>query len=459
MTFGPFPAALQNAIQQGFLERAFQDPLLNVLAYRKVADKEVFSGRIGETITKTRMGLMVPNTTPLNPATNTGLDNGTTPQQYTDEQYTLSIAQYPQVAPPINLIDDETTIASFAMRNSFNLGVAQPTCVDRLARSSLFNSYMSGNTAITVTATSVTQNVDDTRGFQTVVVNGSVVAVSVTNPLPVYVNGTLRSVTGFANDLVNISTAIGTGGTSGTLTFSASFTGTAAQAVRSYYAPLIIRPNARTTTGALISSDLLTMRAIFSAVTQLRNNAVPPIDGAYNLYLNSTSMEELYQDSEFQILNRGVSTRDPNYENAWVMDKFLQVRFVMTTETYIQDPAVDASYTVSQTVQRPILVGQGALVEGMFTKGIDALRNMLAMGGVGAEMRAPLVYNLLGEEFMQQGFFYYLRQPIDQLGQIITQASNYVGGFTVPTDVTTNRLIIPTASNAFFKRAVIIETA
>ena len=41
MTFGTFPVALQNAIQAGFLERAFVDPLINKLAYRKIADKEI----------------------------------------------------------------------------------------------------------------------------------------------------------------------------------------------------------------------------------------------------------------------------------------------------------------------------------------------------------------------------------------------------------------------------------
>lgn len=41
-TFGPFPAQLQNAIQQNFLERAFMEALHNILAYREIPDKEVF---------------------------------------------------------------------------------------------------------------------------------------------------------------------------------------------------------------------------------------------------------------------------------------------------------------------------------------------------------------------------------------------------------------------------------
>jgi hypothetical protein len=463
-TFGPFPAQLQNAIQQNFLERAFMDSLLNILTYREIADREEFPGRIGETITKTRMGLMIPNLTPLNPSTNTGLDNGLMPQQYSDEQYNLAIFQYPQVAPPINLIDDETTIASFAMRNAHNLGIAQATCLDRLARSALFNSYMGGNTVVTTTlgspATTIT--VDDTRGFQTVVVNGSVTPVSGSNTLPVYVNGDLYQLSGFTNDVTNVSSAAITGGTSGTLTFTTNVTttdGTAGHAVIGQFAPIIIRPSNRLTTAAIQSTDLLNMTSILNAVNILRNNAVPKVRGAYNLYLNSTSMTELFQDPEFQILNRGVSVRDPVYENAWVYEQFLDVRFIQTTETYVQTPQLGAAVPVAQTIQRPIVCGEGSLVEGIFSPGLDAIRNLAGRNGVGEMQAFQPVVNVMGERFNYEGFYQYLRYPLDQLAQIINQTSNYIGGFTVPTDVTTTPLIIPTASYAYYKRAVIIETA
>lgn len=465
-TFGPstsLPAALVNAIQQNYLERAFIDPLLNKLVYRETADRELFSGRIGDTITKTRIGLMVPNTTPLNPSSNTNLDNGLTAQQYSDEQYTLAIYQYPQVAPDINLLDDETSIASFAMRNAYNLGVAQATALDRIARQNLFNSYMSGNTVVTQTLGSpgTTVNVDDTRGFQTVVVGGNVVAVSGSNTLPVYINGTQYLVSGFANDSSNVSSAATTGGTSGTITTTTNVSttnGTAGRTVIGLYAPVIVRPNGRTSTAAIQSTDLLNMTSILAAVSYLRNNAVPKIRGAYNLYLNSTSMNELFQDPEFQILNRGVSVKDPVYENAWINSAFLDVRFVDTTETYVQLAQASAPVPVAQIIQRPIICGAGALIEGIFAKGLEAIRNM-ANSGIGKMESAPTVINMLGEKFSKEGFYFYMRPPLDRLGQIISQVSNYVGGFTVPTDVTTTSSIIPTASNAYYKRAVIIETA
>jgi hypothetical protein len=50
------------------------------------------------------------------------------------------------------------------------------------------------------------------------------------------------------------------------------------------------------------------------------------------------------------------------------------------------------------------------------------------------------------------------REPIDALKQVVTQSWSYIGGFVAPTDVTTNPTVLPTASNAANKRAVIVES-
>jgi len=62
-----FPLALQPIIQQGFLEREFQQALNSRLGYRACADREMFAVGIGETLTKTRAGLKPSVTTPLSP--------------------------------------------------------------------------------------------------------------------------------------------------------------------------------------------------------------------------------------------------------------------------------------------------------------------------------------------------------------------------------------------------------
>ena len=71
-----FPAALQPIIQQGFLEREFQQALRARLGYRACADREEIAVGIGETLTKTRAGLKSTVTVPLLASTNTNLDNG-----------------------------------------------------------------------------------------------------------------------------------------------------------------------------------------------------------------------------------------------------------------------------------------------------------------------------------------------------------------------------------------------
>jgi hypothetical protein len=49
------------------------------------------------------------------------------------------------------------------------------------------------------------------------------------------------------------------------------------------------------------------------------------------------------------------------------------------------------------------------------------------------------------------------REPIDRLQQIIAQSWYWIGGFCAPSDTMTNPTVVPTATNAAFKRAVMIE--
>jgi hypothetical protein len=49
------------------------------------------------------------------------------------------------------------------------------------------------------------------------------------------------------------------------------------------------------------------------------------------------------------------------------------------------------------------------------------------------------------------------REAIDRLQQIIAQSWYWIGGFCAPSDTTTNPTTVPTATNAAYKRAVIVE--
>ncbi len=432
-----FPLALQPIIQQGFLEREFEEALASRLAYRLVADREEFAVGIGETLTKTRAGLRPSVTTPLAPNANTNLDNGLTPQYFAVEQFTLGINLY-AATTDLNMVTSRVAIASQFLLNARTNGEQAARSLDELARNALFAAYFGGNTRVsqTLAAAGPTIAVDDVRGFQTVPVNGVQVPVSAASPMTVTVGADAYTLVGVSVDATNVSTA--PGGISGSLTFSANVSvadGTAGNAVQSATASVIARPGARATTAGLQATDTLTMANLLDAVATLRRNAVPEVDGAYNCYLDPISARQLFADPDFKELFRGATSANQVFRRGMIND-FLGLRFFPTTEAFVQPHPTLAGLVV----RRPIVVGKGALVEGDYA-------------GMAAEDVAPKdsIVSIV------DGVAMVTREPIDRLQQIIAQSWYWIGGFCAPTDITTNPTTIPTASNAAFKRAVMIE--
>jgi len=432
-----FPLSLQPIIQQGFLEREFEQALLSRLGYRAIADREPFAVGIGETITKTRVGLKPSVTTPLAPATNTNLDNGLTSANWGVEQYTISINHY-AATTDLNMVTARVGIASQFLQNAFVNGEQAARSLDELARNALFGPYFGGNTRIrlTLTAAAPTVSVDDVRGFLMVFNNGVQTPVSSTYPLTVTIGADVYTLVGAAADITNVSTT--PGGISGVLTLSTSVTvsdGTAGNPVQSANASVIIRPNARTTAANLAVTDTLAMANLLDAVAKLRVNAVPDIDGVYNCYLDPVSARQLFSDQDFQRLFQGATSANQVFKQGMIND-FLGLRFIPTTEAYIQPhPTIAGS-----VIRRPIICGKGALIEGDFA-------------GMAADDVAPKDCIIS----MIDGIAMVTREPIDRLQQIIAQSWYWIGGFCAPSDTTTNPTIIPTATNAAFKRAVMIE--
>ena len=419
------------------MEREFRDPLVSKLGYRSIADREEFAIGIGETLTKTRRGLKPTAKTPLAPSTNTNLDNGLTPSGWGVEQYTLTINQYGDTLD-LNMVTSRVGIANQFLVNAAVNGEQAARTLDELARDALFGYYLGGQTRVKTTLGSAgpTIAVDDVRGFQTIFLNGRITAVSGSNTLAVTVGANVYTLSAYTID--SVSTSQAPSGQSGTLTFTTNVTisdGTAGNTVASAIAPTIIRPSGRSSTGALLATDTLTMASLLDAVTRLRNNAVPTVDGAYNCYVDPTSVRELFADQDFQRLFQGASSSNAVFRNGVVSD-MLGLRFISTTEAY-----VTAHPTIAgATVHRPIICGQGALVEGDFA-------------GMAAEDVAP-ADSIIS---MQDGVCMVTREPLDRLQQIIAQSWYWIGGFTAPSDTTANPTTISTASNAAYKRAVVLE--
>ena len=432
-----FPLSLQPIIQQGFLEREFESALASRLGYRAVADREPFSVGIGETLTKTRAGLKPSVTTPLAPATNTNLDNGLTPAGWAVEQYTITINHYASTMD-LNMVTSRVGIAGQFLQNAYVNGEQAARSLDELARNALFAPYFGGNTRVRTTLGSAgpTLAVDDIRGFQTVFNNGVQTPVSSAYPLTATIGASVYSLVGAAADGTNVSTT--PGGISGVVTLASNVSvsdGTAGNVVQASNASVIIRPNARTTTAGLVTTDTLSMANLLDAVAKLRMNAVPEIDGVYNCYLDPVSARQLFADQDFQRLFQGATSANQVFKQGMIND-FLGLRFIPTTEAYVQaHPTIAGS-----VIRRPIICGKGALIEGDFA-------------GMAAEDVAPKDSIIS----MVDGVAMVTREPIDRLQQIIAQSWYWIGGFCAPSDTTTNPTVIPTATNASYKRAVMIE--
>ena len=432
-----FPASLQPIIQQGFLDREFDLALRSRLGYRAVADREEISVGIGETLTKTRAGLKPAVTTPLSPASNTNLDNGLSPTTWSVEQYTIVMNHY-AATMDLNMVTSRVGIAAQFLQNAYSNGEQAARSLDELARNALFAAYMGGNTRVRTslgTAGPVV-SVDDVRGFQNAFVNGVQQAISGSSPLAVTIGANVYSAVSTSVDATNVSTA--PTGISGTITLATNVSvsdGAAGNTVAAANGSTIIRPLQRTNTLQLGASDTLTMGCLLDAVAKLRLNAVPEIDGAYNCYLDPVSSRQLFADPDFKQLFQGATSANQVFRKGMTND-FLGLRFVPTNETFVQAHPTLANLMV----RRPIICGAGALVEGDYA-------------GLAASDVAPAdsIVSVV------DGVAMVTREAIDRLQQIIAQSWYWIGGFCAPSDTTTNPTTVPTATNAAFKRAVIVE--
>ncbi len=432
-----FPASLQPIIQQGFLDREFDLALRSGLVSRAVADREEISVGIGETLTKTRAGLKPAVTTPPSPESNTNLDNGLSPTTWSVEQYTIVMNHY-AATMDLNMVTSRVGIAAQFLQNAYSNGEQAARSLDELARNALFAAYMGGNTRVRTslgTAGPVV-SVDDVRGFQNAFVNGVQQAISGSSPLAVSIGANVYSAVSASVDATNVSTA--PTGISGTITLATNVSvsdGAAGNTVAAANGSTIIRPLQRTNTLQLGASDTLTMGCLLDAVAKLRLNAVPEIDGAYNCYLDPVSSRQLFADPDFKQLFQGATSANQVFRKGMTND-FLGLRFVPTNETFVQAHPTLANLMV----RRPIICGAGALVEGDYA-------------GLAASDVAPAdsIVSVV------DGVAMVTREAIDRLQQIIAQSWYWIGGFCAPSDTTTNPTTVPTATNAAFKRAVIVE--
>ena len=444
------PTQLQNAIQTGFLQREFQEGLQSAIGYRSIADRESVAINVGETVTKTRLGLKAPVTTPLIASANTNLDNGLTPTSQTIEQYVLGIDQYADTID-LNIVTSQVGIANQFLANAMTNGTQARQSLDRLARNALFAGYLGGQTRVRVTlgAPAATISVDDVRGFENVLGTGSsagkFVSVSGTFTASVVVGLNAYTLIGTSRDGSNVTTT--PGGFSGTLVFSGNVSiadGTLYNGAAHANAPVIVRPNGKwtggsaygiaTATPALASTDVLTLGLIEDAVANLRNNT--GYMGDLNMYFDNVSQRQLFADQDFKLMYQG--QYDSKEARQGKVFNLMGVNFIPTTEALVQVHPTNTALKV----RRPIICMPGALVEGDFA----------GMGEKAADFAG-----MNSESVMVDSVSMVTRGPIDRLSQIVSQSWFWIGGFVAPTDATATTAIIPTAGAQYLKRAVVLE--
>jgi hypothetical protein len=454
-SFTNFPTALVPTLQTGFLEREFEEGLDSVLAYRRAALEETVPCRIGETLTRTRKGRKTPVTTPTNPSTNTGLDNGMTPTTFSVEQYSFTMQQYNDTVDT-NLLQELAGIANQFFANSRNSGVQAAQSLERIARFKLFSAYLGGNSRVRTdlgAGGTTTAHVDDIRGFQNVLVNGVVTPISGANPLSV---SEVAIASGGVTQTLSVTAAVADGtsfssapnGVSGVLTFTAATTPVNGDVLLALNAPKILRPFGKQSTAQLTGSDVLTMGLIEDAVAYLRDNGVPPMpDGSYHCILDNTSMRQLWADQDFKVLFAGNGGNSSTYRDMDII-RLLGVTYIPTTEAYVQTAgATGATGTsaINVRVRRPILLGAECLIQGNF----EGLDTWLERDGMQS----------FSEVFLVNNVAQIIRPPLDRLQQFASQSWFWVGDFSVPSDISATTAIIPTASNALYRRSLVIEHA
>lgn len=412
------PAAVRAIMQNGLLDRTFQDALVPQFLFPAIADTEPWMGGLGDTKTFTRTGLLTPKDTPV-----TGSDPS--PSTYSIEQWSVIMDQYGD-SVDTNMLQSRMTLASKWLEDCKKLGIGAGQSINRVARNKLYKAYAGGRTYCTTTGSSDTSIiVASTAGFEYVLVNGVPTPVSGANPLNVTIAGTANTVTG-----VNTGT--------NTLTLGTARADTAGDAVVASNAPVSIRPGTANSTYDLTSGNVATFAMFRAAVARLRRMSVPTIrGGVYVAHIDSDTEAQLFNDSQFQQALQG-RVDSPVYRDMSI-GQFGGLDWVKNEEV----PNLLGGSSGTLNVHRPVVLGanalvaaplqdQGSLLSGTGVEDVPEISSINVAPGVDVQL--------------------IIRPPQDRFQQVISSTWSWVGDYGVPSDVSNG-------DAALFKRAVVLEHA
>lgn len=411
------PEPIRGLMQDGLLDRTFQDALLPEFLFPGLADVRPWSGGLGDTQHFTRTGLLEPQTDPI---TGNDANVGT----YGKEQWSATMDQYGH-AVETNLLQSSMTLASLYLRDVQTLGVNAGQSVNRIARNKLYAAYSGGRTWATAGGSGATTvPVNDVTGFTHTLVNGIPTPVSGSNPLPITIGGEAAEVVG-----------VDEGESELTLASGATWSGD--DPVVSDFAPVSFRPGGKDTAVDLTSSDVATFALFRNVVARLRTMNVPTIGGAYTAHIDPTTEAQLFSDDEFRQLSAN-GIESPVWGNL-AIGRFGGIDWVRNNEARVRNNG-DIDY------HEPIVVGGGAFVAAPF----DETGRLLA--DVPDEPTGDVAMVSVGLEDSPLQVARIVRPPQDRLQQVVSTAWSFVGDFAVPSDSVTG-------DDSRFKRAVVVQHA
>lgn len=477
MSINGFPAPIQNVIvQQNYLNTKFERALKPTYVFRQSAKIDWFQGRIGETKTFTRAAMIPPNITPLNPASNTGLDNGISLDARSFEQWNASLLEFPG-GLNLNVLENQTLLSDLFIDNLEKLAQKAGNSMELVAGQRMLAAYDSGDTFATVaiTGTATTLSVDNTNGFTTQYLSANAYGlpqpVSTSNKLAILVlNGTTGAVKAHANvqsvavDGTNTSymqSGVLVCGNSGVLTLDAAI-GPVAIGDR----VVAMDPSGSTTTfnatykdgsyvvrplssGTMIgsayqmtaSNTIAPSVQIPQAVSLLKRRGIPPLrNGLYGCAIDSTLLSYFYSDSGFQVATQGSWDKSRVFENG-IIAKGWGVEFTEATQLPV--------YLAPQggvSLRHAVVFGEDAITEHPFAGARDA-RDQVA--GIGDLVDVRWVDRI---QFINQA-------PLDRLNENVKMSYKFVGDFQPGTDKGANPSIVLTSDYCRYKRAVIIQAS
>ncbi len=426
------PDAVAGVIQNGMLERRLLKSMRPALMWRQLCVRERHPGGVGELITKTRSGLIQPDTEASARRT-AGSDPGDVTRSI--EQFTYSIAPYGK-SKGIHLPSSFLAAENLFLDDMDALGFHAAQTTGRIARDRILAAYGGGDTFTTDNPSSTTSvAVKDGAGFEKVMVNGVPTPVSVTNPLPVSIGGTSRLVSACTFDSGSTGTAV--------LTITVALDYAKWDRVVRADAPTIVRQSGRATDHLIVAGDTPTIASFRQAAAYLRTHNVPGLNGApgglYGCFVDPHTENALFADDEFHRAIQGQGITGPFADGA--IGDYAGIRFIRQTE--MTTLAADSDYQTD--IHRSLVFGQEVAVEA-YIPPAEFQRQVIPEGIASANhYKMPLDPD--GVLCM------VVRAPMDKAGEIVTASWLADLDYCIPTDINSR------TGAQRVKRAVVVHTA